>query len=85
MAHCSRNTAILLCTALLNGMSNQVVCRPCFQFTPPHVHVCYIHKQADPTLSKKGSAGMYGMVGMIPDKAIVKDFVIEFFNEVYTL
>jgi len=37
----------------------------------------------DKTLSKKGTAGMYGMVGQIPDKAIIDDFLIEFFSEVY--
>lgn len=55
------------------------------------VYVCvimlplpYICVQADPSLAKKGSAGVYGMVGIIPDKAIVKDFLVEFFSEVYS-
>ena len=41
--------------------------------------------QADPSLSKRGSAGVYGMVGKIPDKTVVKDFILEFFNELYSL
>ncbi len=40
--------------------------------------------QNDQSLSKKGSAGVYGMVGMVPDKALVEDFVAHFFNEVYS-
>ncbi len=39
--------------------------------------------QGDPTLSKKGVAGVYGMVGMVPDKSVVTEFLTEFFNEVY--
>ena len=39
--------------------------------------------QGDPSLAKSGTAGMYGMVGKIPDKGIVSDFVVEFFNRVY--
>jgi sphinganine-1-phosphate aldolase len=35
-------------------------------------------------LSKKGTAGIYGMVGKIPDKAVVDDFLVQFFTEVYT-
>jgi len=34
-------------------------------------------------LAKKGTAQMYGAVGMIPDKAIVDDFVVNFFSEIY--
>ena len=41
--------------------------------------------QADPSLARRGVAGVYGMVGMVPDKSIVKDFLVTFFNEVYTL
>ena len=41
--------------------------------------------QADPSLARSGVAGVYGMVGMVPDKSIVKDFLVTFFNEVYTL
>ncbi|CAC5390057.1 SGPL1 [Mytilus coruscus] len=35
------------------------------------------------TLAKKGTAAMYGMIGTIPDKTIVSDFLVEFFSEVY--
>ena len=41
--------------------------------------------QAEPNLAQRGVAGVYGMVGMVPDKSIVKDFLVTFFNEVYTL
>ena len=41
--------------------------------------------QANPSLAKSGTAGMYGMVGKIPDKAIVSDFVVEFFNQMYKM
>lgn len=35
------------------------------------------------TLAKKGTAAMYGMIGVVPDKTIVTDFLVEFFSEVY--
>ncbi|KAK7502920.1 hypothetical protein BaRGS_00005869 [Batillaria attramentaria] len=41
--------------------------------------------RANKSLNKKGTAGMYGMMATIPDKAIVSDFITEFFSEVYTL
>lgn len=41
--------------------------------------------QVNPSLAQSGVAGVYGMVGMVPDKSIVKDFLVTFFNEVYTL
>ena len=47
--------------------------------------MCTHTRKDDPSLAKKGSAGVYGMVGMVPDKAVVKDFLVTFFNEVYTL
>ncbi|KAK3088897.1 hypothetical protein FSP39_025176 [Pinctada imbricata] len=34
-------------------------------------------------LAKKGTAAMYGMIATIPDKAIISDFLVEFFSEVY--
>lgn len=34
-------------------------------------------------LNSKGSAAMYGMVATIPDNAIVDDFLIGLFNELY--
>ena len=40
--------------------------------------------QSDPSLAKKGVAGVYGMVGMVPDKSVVSDFLVEFFNEIYS-
>ncbi len=42
------------------------------------------HAQGDPSLAKKGVAGVYGMVGMVPDKSVVTEFLTEFFNEVYS-
>ena len=41
--------------------------------------------QVEPGLARHGVAGVYGMVGMVPDKSIVKEFLVTFFNEVYTL
>ncbi|XP_019855201.1 PREDICTED: sphingosine-1-phosphate lyase-like [Amphimedon queenslandica] len=41
--------------------------------------------KANPSLANKGSAGVYGMAGKIPERGLVKDFVVEFFNEIYTL
>ena len=32
----------------------------------------------------KGSTGVYGMVANIPDKAIIDDFIVDFFSELYT-
>jgi len=39
--------------------------------------------QDNKALAKKGTAGVYGMMANIPDKAIVTDFLVEFFSEVY--
>ena len=36
-------------------------------------------------MSKKGTAAMYGMVASVPDKTIVDDFVVQFFNQIYQL
>lgn len=41
--------------------------------------------QANPGLCRSGSAGVYGMVGIIPDKTVINDFIVEFFSELYTL
>ena len=46
--------------------------------------VCVCALQADPSLCKKGVAGVYGTVGMVPDKSLVTDFLTQFFNEIYT-
>ncbi|KAL3892346.1 hypothetical protein ACJMK2_004559 [Sinanodonta woodiana] len=35
------------------------------------------------SLAKKGTAAMYGMMATIPDKAIINDFITEFFSEIY--
>ena len=35
------------------------------------------------SLSKEGSAAMYGMIATIPDNAIINDFLIGLFNELY--
>ncbi|KAK3576907.1 hypothetical protein CHS0354_017578 [Potamilus streckersoni] len=35
------------------------------------------------SLAKKGTAAMYGMMATIPDKAIINDFIAEFFSEIY--
>ena len=42
-----------------------------------------VNLQENKSLAKKGTAAMYGMIATIPDKAIVQDFVTEFFSEVY--
>ncbi|ELU10802.1 hypothetical protein CAPTEDRAFT_156221 [Capitella teleta] len=34
-------------------------------------------------LAKKGTAAMYGMVGQIPDKSLIDDFIVNFFSEMY--
>ena len=38
----------------------------------------------NPHLAKKGSAAVYGMAAELPVRSVVKDFLIEFFSEVYT-
>ncbi|ESO86000.1 hypothetical protein LOTGIDRAFT_129959, partial [Lottia gigantea] len=35
------------------------------------------------SLSKSGTAGVYGMMASIPDKGLISDFIVEFFSEVY--
>ena len=37
-----------------------------------------------PELCSQGSTGVYGMVANIPDKAIIDDFIVQFFSELYT-
>eukprot|EP00604_Paraphysomonas_vestita_P000427 CAMPEP_0174825852 /NCGR_PEP_ID=MMETSP1107-20130205/43180_1 /TAXON_ID=36770 /ORGANISM="Paraphysomonas vestita, Strain GFlagA" /LENGTH=387 /DNA_ID=CAMNT_0016057889 /DNA_START=356 /DNA_END=1519 /DNA_ORIENTATION=+ len=39
---------------------------------------------AQPELNNKGSTGIYGMVAAIPDHAILDDFIIKFFNQIYS-
>ena len=56
-----------------------------FQILYIHYYIPWVLLQADPSLARRGVAGVYGMVGMVPDKSIVKDFLVTFFNEVYTL
>ncbi|KAK2150178.1 hypothetical protein LSH36_419g01016 [Paralvinella palmiformis] len=34
---------------------------------------------------RSGSSAMYGMVAKIPEKTIIDDFIVEFFNEVYKM
>ncbi|XP_041361221.1 sphingosine-1-phosphate lyase-like [Gigantopelta aegis] len=41
--------------------------------------------KANTSLSKKGTAGMYGMMAMVPDKAIINEFIAEFFSEIYKI
>ena len=45
--------------------------------------VCYV--QGNKNLSGKGTAGMYGMVAKIPDRAVVDEFILQFFDQVYKL
>lgn len=52
-----------------------------------NVYICKlfsIYFQGDVTLSKNGTAGVYGMIATIPDKSIVDDFLVEFFCQVYS-
>ena len=49
---------------------------------PPHSLQCVL--RVSNQLAKKGSAAMYGMVASIPDKALIDDFIISFFSEVFT-
>eukprot|EP00117_Sycon_ciliatum_P031351 scpid52964/ scgid24538/ Sphingosine-1-phosphate lyase; Sphingosine-1-phosphate aldolase len=37
------------------------------------------------SLSSKGTAGMYGMVAKIPDRAVVDEFILQFFDKAYKL
>ena len=41
--------------------------------------------KANPELNNTGTTGVYGMVATIPDKTIVKDFLLKFFSSIYTL
>jgi len=40
-------------------------------------------RRKNKTLAKEGSAAMYGMIATIPDNAIIGDFLIGMFNELY--
>lgn len=39
--------------------------------------------QADPSLVKKGTAAMYGLIGTIPDKTILDDYLRQLLNTLY--
>eukprot|EP00731_Ephydatia_muelleri_P033238 Em0026g58a len=39
--------------------------------------------KVDPSLVKKGTAAMYGLIGTIPDKTIIDDFLLQFLNKLY--
>lgn len=41
--------------------------------------------KANPKLNSTGTTGVYGMVANIPDKTIVKDFLLKFFSSIYTV
>ncbi|CAD5114128.1 DgyrCDS3273 [Dimorphilus gyrociliatus] len=47
------------------------------------IEYCIKTTKGKKDLAKKGTAGVYGMVGTIPDKSIVEDFLIEFFCQIY--
>ena len=50
-----------------------------------YIAVVSLLVQADPSLAGKGSAAIYGMAGKLPDTALLDEFVVQFFNEVYSL
>ncbi len=41
--------------------------------------------RANPSASTEGSAAMYGMMASIPDRSMVKDFVLEAMDNIYSL
>jgi len=43
-----------------------------------------VHARENPQLAKKGTAAMYGQMAIIPDKALIDEFIVNFFSEVYT-
>jgi sphinganine-1-phosphate aldolase len=40
--------------------------------------------RADPSAVPEGMAGVYGMVAAVPDKGIIDEFLVEFFNQTFT-
>jgi sphinganine-1-phosphate aldolase len=40
--------------------------------------------RADPSAVPAGMAGVYGMVAAVPDQGIIDEFLVEFFNEIFT-
>jgi len=50
----------------------------------PDLAASVAHVRANSQLARKGTAAMYGQMAMIPDKAIIDDFVVNFFSEIYT-
>ena len=40
--------------------------------------------RADPSAVPAGMAGVYGMVAAVPDKGIIDEFLVEFFNKINT-
>jgi sphinganine-1-phosphate aldolase len=45
---------------------------------------CVARHLKAPGAPKKGSAAMYGMVAAIPDEAVVEDFLLDMFGEIFT-
>lgn len=45
--------------------------------------ICGFLLKGDRNFSGKGSAAMYGMMAKIPEKAILDDFIVEFFSQLY--
>jgi sphinganine-1-phosphate aldolase len=45
---------------------------------------CMRAYRADPSAVPAGMAGVYGMVAAVPDKGIIDEFLIGFFNEIFT-
>lgn len=66
-----------------------------FSIMPHHVSVadklvsdfrdCVAAVRANKSLSKKGTAAMYGMIARIPDNTVLDDFLVQFFNDIYKL
>ncbi|XP_050413035.1 uncharacterized protein LOC126827602 [Patella vulgata] len=48
-----------------------------------HLKECAEECRDNKSLSKQGTAGVYGMMAKIPDKGLISDFIVEFFSEVY--
>ena len=48
------------------------------------MHPISVHcSRENKKLAAEGSAAMYGMIATIPDNAIINDFLIGMFNELY--
>ena len=44
---------------------------------------CAEHARANPAASQQGTAAMYGMMAKIPDRKLVKEYILKYMDDLY--